>query len=257
MMLRNILAAGILLSSATAHAQNLSFDTNVSFEMVSATFKPAKAYSVATQTQFSVKSFELQADYRFDATYDTPIFSTPGSPRISMELSTIGFHGGYRISNTVRAGAFATYMFKPSDFTSQSFTLGTEVMFSFGHTDIEAAFAFEFPLNINEPTQSGNLFFAAYHTVNPQLELSLESSAYVNEISPDARIILASANVKYTLPNLPLSLKAGVQDAYFTWRAPLTSLRFSISYDFGAPSELRAFGRRGLDYAELFAAARS
>ncbi len=256
-MLKNILTAGVMLIGASAQAQNLSFDTNVSFEMVSATFKPAEAYSIATQTQFSVRNFGLQADYRFDATYDTPVFSTPASPRISMELATFGFHGGYRISNAIRAGAFATYMFKPSDFTSQSYTLGAEVMFSFGHTDIEAAAALEFPLNLSEPTQSGNLFFAAYHTVNPQLELSLESSAYVNEISPDARIILASANVKYTLPNLPLSFKTGVQNAYFTWRAPLTSVRFSISYDFGTPSEFRAFGQRGLDYVELLAAARS
>ncbi|NOR63141.1 MAG: hypothetical protein GQ535_11700 [Rhodobacteraceae bacterium] len=256
-MLKRILTTGLILAGASAQAQNLSFDTSVSIEMVSATFKPAEAYSVATQTQFSVRNFELQADYRFDATYDTPIFSTLGSPRISMELLTVGFHGSYRVSNNVRAGAFATYMFKPSDFTSQSYTLGAEVMFSFGHTDIEAAVALEFPLNISEPTQSGNLFFAAYHSVNPQLELSLESSAYVNEISPDARIILASANAKYTLPNLPLSLKAGVQNAYFRWRAPLTSVRFSISYDFGAPSEFRAFGQRGLDYVELLAAARS
>ncbi|MBL1435900.1 MAG: hypothetical protein COB08_006845 [Rhodobacteraceae bacterium] len=256
-MLKYILAAGFLFSGSIAHAQNLTFDTSVSVEKLYATFKPAEAFNIAAQTQLRFGDFGLQADYSFSAINNSPVFATPTSPRISMELSVLGVHGSYSITNALRAGAFATYQFAPNRPNAAMYTVGAEAMVSFGKTDIEAAAAIEFPVNNVSNLLAGNLFLAAYHTVSPRLELSVETSAWVSDMGPISRIILASANVKYTLPTAPLSLKLGVENAYFTWRAPLTSIRIGVSYDFGTPSEFRAFGERGMDFAELTVGARS
>ena len=62
-MLKEVLIAGVVLASTTANAQDLSFDTNVSFEMTSALSKSAEANTIAAQTQFEIGAFALQADF--------------------------------------------------------------------------------------------------------------------------------------------------------------------------------------------------
>jgi len=130
-------------------------------------------------------------------------------------------------------------------------------MFSLGQIDIEAAAAYELPLSFQQPFQSGNLFLAAYYDISPQIEMSLESFSWISDLGAISHFTLASANVKYTFPNAPFSLKVGLQNSYTTWRAPLTSIKFGVSYDFGTPSGFRPFGKRGFDFFPLVVAVRS
>jgi len=117
-MLRNILSVGIILSSTAAHAQGHSFDTNLSLEMVSATFKPAEAYIISSQTQWTVGNFALQADVSLSASYDAAIFATSISPRISGEYAVLGFHAALAKNESFRLGGFATLAFPADNISS-------------------------------------------------------------------------------------------------------------------------------------------
>ncbi|HIP23281.1 MAG TPA: hypothetical protein EYG79_06785 [Rhodobacteraceae bacterium] len=251
-MLKTLLAAGVVCAGVSAQAQNLSFDTNVSFEMTSALFKSAEADTIAAQTQFDVGAFALQADFLSSATYNAELFREPDLRYVSAENAILGAHAAYKVSDSVRVGGFASYAFAPRNVFGGILSVGAEAMLSFGRTDIEAAA----DVTIFSGYQMSQIYLAAYHMVNPQLEFSVEATTYISGGRPDARIVMASAHAKYTLPNAPLSLKVGFQNAYLTWHETLPSVRVGISYEFGTPSRYRAFSRRGFDYSVLTVAAR-
>lgn len=254
-MLKYVITAGLITIGTASHAQPLSFATNISVEMLHATFKPATAYKIAGQTQYDLGNFQLQTDFAFTTFSNAPVFSTPNSPIVSMDWYSTTLHGTYQFQNDLRVGLFAAGNFNPQLSGTQVYTLGTEAMLSFGKTDLEAAFGYE--IEPNAPEDTTYTFLAAYHRFNPRLEAGIEFESWVSSVGPDSRITMAVLNGKYTLPNLPISLKLGVQNAYFTWRSPLTSIHTAISYEFGTPSENRAFHSRGFDAAALTIAARS
>ena len=256
-MLKFSLKICFLLAGVTCQAQSLNFGGSVSVELIQANFKPATAYKIAGQTQFQLGSFELQTDVAYTTFSDAPLFSTPNSPIVSMDWYSTTLHASYGLPNGLRLGAFTTANFNPQYVGAEMFMLGAEVMLSFRKTDIEAACGFNVEPN---STLNGDLTYlsvAAYHAFTPEFEASFEAESWVNSSSPDSRITLASLNGKYTFANLPLALKLGVYNAYFTWRSPLSSFRATLSYEFGASPQNRAFHHRGFDAAALTVVARS
>jgi len=191
-----------MTAGASAHLQSLSFNTSISFETTSALSKSAEADTLAAQTQFGVGALTIQADFLASATYNVELFREPNLRYVSAENALLGAHAAYKVSDSVRVGGFASYAFTPQNVFDGVLTLGAEAMLSFGHTDIEVAA----DVAIFSGYQMNQIYLAAYHTVNPQLEFSVESTTYISGGRPDATITMASAHAEYTFPNTPLSL---------------------------------------------------
>ena len=253
-MLKKTLTTGLIATGACAQAQS---QTIVTFEAVAATFKPAEAYSLSTQTLWRAGDFALQADFTLTTVTDAAVFSFPNSPTISGENVIMGLHAVYPITDHFRIGGFTTFSFIPDSFYAQASTLGAEAMISIGKLDIEVAAAFEFPFHYVDSYRSGHLFFAAYYEISPQIEVSLESSAWVSEVGPISRQIFTSANLSYSAPLAPITFKIGALRRFHIDFEPITSVQASVSYEFGAPTENRPFGRRGFDYLARTVSGRS
>ncbi len=234
-----LLTASLLSLSVAAQAQMVFDGADITVDAVfplTGGFTDSTKIGVTGRAAISFGSIGIQADIGYDT-------ATGSVLPPSFYTWDAGLHTYYKISETVKVGAF--YTSENLELLGQYSTFGVEAMLGFGKLDVELSIAGSEDIGADLVIVTAD----GYYQINDTLEVSAGVSSYINEFG---HISIASIGADYTLANLPVSLGAAYTHGFSSnGNGSGDSISVNVFYSFGGTGGQRLFQNRNMDYLNL------